>query len=35
LLDRLAREEVRDLVGYLSGPGQVPLPKEQPKPAPK
>jgi hypothetical protein len=29
LLDRLTREEVRDLIGYLSGPNQVPLPKQQ------
>jgi putative membrane-bound dehydrogenase-like protein len=27
LLDRLTREEVRDLIGYLAGPNQVPLPK--------
>ena len=31
LLDKLSKEEVRDLVGYLASPQQVPLPKEQPK----
>jgi putative membrane-bound dehydrogenase-like protein len=29
LLDKLSKEEVRDLVGYLASPRQVPLPKEQ------
>jgi putative heme-binding domain-containing protein len=32
LLDKLTKEEVRDLVGYLASPTQVPLPKaEKPK----
>jgi putative membrane-bound dehydrogenase-like protein len=31
LLDKLTKEEVRDLVGYLASPKQVPLPKEKPK----
>jgi putative heme-binding domain-containing protein len=29
LLDKLSNEEVRDLVGYLASPAQVPLPKNQ------
>ncbi len=29
LLDRLTREEVRDLIGYLCGPDQVALPKQK------
>jgi putative membrane-bound dehydrogenase-like protein len=32
LLDQLTREEVRDLVAYLAGPGQVPLPTAGPLP---
>jgi putative heme-binding domain-containing protein len=31
LLDKLSKEEVRDLVGYLASPQQVPLPKVQTK----
>jgi putative membrane-bound dehydrogenase-like protein len=31
LLDKLSKEEVRDLVGYLASPKQVALPKEKPK----
>jgi len=31
LLDKLTKEEVRDLVAYLASPSQVPLPKEEPK----
>jgi putative heme-binding domain-containing protein len=31
LLDKLSKEEVRDLYGYLASPKQVPLPKEKPK----
>jgi putative membrane-bound dehydrogenase-like protein len=30
LLDKLSKEEVRDLVAYLASPKQVPLPKEGP-----
>jgi putative heme-binding domain-containing protein len=28
LLDKLSKEEVRDLIGYLASPAQVPLPKQ-------
>jgi putative heme-binding domain-containing protein len=31
LLDKLSKEEVRDLVGYLASPQQAPLPKQQRK----
>jgi putative heme-binding domain-containing protein len=30
MLEKLAFEEIRDLISYLSSPGQVPLPEEQP-----
>jgi hypothetical protein len=33
ILEALSDEEVRDLIGYLQSPDQVPLPPEQPKPA--
>jgi putative heme-binding domain-containing protein len=31
LLDKLTNEEIRDLVGYLASPTQVPLPTEKNK----
>jgi putative membrane-bound dehydrogenase-like protein len=32
MLDKLTKEEVRDLIAYLAGAGQAPLPREGPKP---
>jgi putative heme-binding domain-containing protein len=29
LLDKLSRDEVRDLIGYLASPGQVALPRKK------
>jgi hypothetical protein len=31
LLDKLSKDEVRDLVGFFASPRQVPLPKERTK----
>jgi putative heme-binding domain-containing protein len=34
-LTQLSDVEIRDLIAYLAGPGQVPLPKQSPKTTPK